>query len=202
MLTSKPFLIALGVLIALVAIYNISFFSSHRKLNPAASGSDTTLVGTAFSARSGPGTPSARGASLIQQGQPPKVPVLAPGHKLDAIAPSESLGGLMFSLPLDWSTNVGRNPFLTPEEIAGTRAKPVEIKPPVQFGPYVVTLISITGDSRWALIGNRVVREGDRIDDKIVIAITAEGVTLKKGEQQYLLRLRQSPIHLEVRSTN
>ena len=98
-------------------------------------------------------------------------------------------------------TGWGRNPFLTPEEIAKLNqpeAAPVveapqpkaEPKPPA-LTAYAVTGIISGGQGKWAIIDGRILRPGERIGTETLKEVKDSGVVLEHEGLKRELPLRR-----------
>jgi len=83
----------------------------------------------------------------------------------------------------------GRNPFLTPEEVAslkGIKLSPSKESLPPSKGPpppVAIKSIIIQGSNRVAAIDNSIVTEGEMVGEERVVEIRENGVMLARGDE-------------------
>ncbi|MFO0972963.1 MAG: hypothetical protein U1A27_05940 [Phycisphaerae bacterium] len=113
----------------------------------------------------------------------PLVPLAAPTALASAMLEAQEK-----RLALPW----GRDPFdtsLRPKPTVSAVAPRSAPKPP----GWIVTGISRDGDERYAIIGRRVVRVGDKLERKYsVVEVTEDSVTITDGKWQYRYGLGKS----------
>ncbi|MBI3301771.1 MAG: hypothetical protein HYZ72_06800 [Deltaproteobacteria bacterium] len=95
----------------------------------------------------------------------------------------EAEGPLVHELPpFPAITEWGRNPFLTPEEVASLKGvKLPAAKEPSP--PIAIKSIIIQGSSRVAAIDDSIVTEGEMVGEERVVEIRENGVRLARGDE-------------------
>lgn len=95
----------------------------------------------------------------------------------------EAEGPLVHELPpFPAITEWGRNPFLTPKEVASLKGvKPSAAKEPPP--PVAIKSIIIQGSSRVAAIGDSIVTEGEMVGEERVVEIRENGVMLAREDE-------------------
>ena len=100
----------------------------------------------------------------------------------------------------------GRNPFLTPEEIAALAPQPlipeiINLPEPIlaplpeqvrALPQYTVSVIVAGEEGAWAVIDSRVVRPGDRLGEETVSQINDQGVVLERAGETRQVRINRS----------
>lgn len=89
-------------------------------------------------------------------------------------------------LPVPVIDTWGRDPFVTPEEIASS------VRAPLSRADLRITSIIIQGANRVVTIGDNVVREGEMVGAERVVEIREDGIVLSRGEEQRFLELPDS----------
>lgn len=95
----------------------------------------------------------------------------------------EAEGPLVWELPpFPVITEWGRNPFLTPEEVASLKGVklPTAKEPPP---PIAIKSIIIQGYNRVAAIDDLIVTEGEMVGEEMVVEIRENGVMLARGDE-------------------
>ena len=102
----------------------------------------------------------------------------------------------------------GRNPFLTPSEIAALAPQPL---PPIIMNlpepilaplpeqvralpQYTVSVIVAGEEGAWAVVDSRVVRPGDRLGEETVSQINEQGVVLERAGETRQVRINRSEV--------
>ena len=102
----------------------------------------------------------------------------------------------------------GRNPFLTPSEIAALAPQPL---PPIIMNlpepilaplpeqvralpQYTVSVIVAGEEGAWAVVDSRVVRPGDRLGEETVSQINEQGVVLERAGETRQVRISRSDV--------
>ncbi len=102
----------------------------------------------------------------------------------------------------------GRNPFLTPEEIAALAPQPlipeiINLPEPILaplpeqvrvLPQYTVSVIVAGEEGAWAVVDSRVVRLGDRLGEETVSQINDQGVVLERAGETRQVRINRSDI--------
>lgn len=89
-------------------------------------------------------------------------------------------------LPVPVIDSWGRDPFVTPEEIASP------VRAPLSPPDLRITSIIIQGANRVVTIGDNVIREGEMVGAEKVVEIREGGIVLSRGEEQRFLELPDS----------
>jgi hypothetical protein len=136
--------------------------------------------------------PSASASGAAAQ----RAPTIASANTIGAGKPEQNRGPAPNIPQSGW----GRNPFLTPEEIAKLNQPelPVAVEAPRQPKPpaeppglpiYDVTGIISGGQGKWAIVNGRVLRPGERVGTETLKEVKDRGVILEHEG-----RMRELPL--------